>query len=165
MIAVLIIQSRAISSLSPVGDCVIGARAVFSRWTEASEAAACTGQLQQLAAGGAGEGLRDHPLPRHLHEGGPGPQTGPHRGQSAGNWITELSQLLFIFICKGIFYALQTILSVQQYQVLCSDKQYSNNDIMYLFLTHLYCNWRLYCTSMYFLFQRKVEWIQVYLEN
>lgn len=29
MIAVLIIQSRAISSLSPVGDCVIGACAAF----------------------------------------------------------------------------------------------------------------------------------------
>lgn len=97
MIAALITQSRAISSLSPVGDCVIGALAVFSRWTEASEAASRTGQLQQLAAGGAGEGLRDHPLPGHLHEGSPGPQTGPHRGQSTGTWQTELFLEMFVY--------------------------------------------------------------------
>lgn len=95
MIAALIIQSRAISSLSPVGDCVIGARAVLSRWTEASEAASRTSQLQQLAAGRAGEGLRDHPLPRHLYEGGPGRQTGPHRGQSAGDRHSELFLEMF----------------------------------------------------------------------
>ena len=94
MIAALITQSRAISSLSPVGKCLIGACAGLSRWTEASEAAACTSQLQQLAAGGAGEGIRDHPLPGHLHEGSPGPQIGSDRGQSSGSWSTELLKLL-----------------------------------------------------------------------
>lgn len=89
MIAVVIIQSRAISSLSPISDCLIGACATLFRWTEASEAAACTSQLQQLAAGGAGEGVRDHPLPGHLYERGPGPPTGSDRGQSAGNCHAE----------------------------------------------------------------------------
>ncbi len=53
MNAALIIQSRAISSLSASGDCLIGGCDVASRWTPASEAAASSGQLQQLAAGGA----------------------------------------------------------------------------------------------------------------
>lgn len=128
MIAALIIQSRAISSLSPVGDCVIGACAVLSRWTEASEAASRTSQLQQLAAGGAGEGLRDHPLPGHLHEGSPGGQTGPDRGQSAGTLHTEPPlemftsycfdwHLIFWTECKLIYLTLWTLLLLHHHQL------------------------------------------------
>lgn len=64
---------------------------VISRRAEASEAEESSGQLQQLATGGAGEDLRDHSLPRHFHEGGAGPPARPHRGQSAGSAQSAVS--------------------------------------------------------------------------
>ena len=44
-----------------------------------------TVQLQQLAAGGAGEGLREHALPRNRQGRGARSSTGAHLGQSPGS--------------------------------------------------------------------------------
>lgn len=48
------------------------------------EAASQSDHLHSRAAGGAGEGLRTHTLPRYLHTGGAGSEGQTHRGSSSG---------------------------------------------------------------------------------
>lgn len=62
-----------------------------------AEAAAHQDHLHQLAAQGAGAGLRRDPLPGHLHARGAGAEDRPDRGPRAGEQDARARPRFFFF--------------------------------------------------------------------